>query len=125
MKENLIPFKDRNRMSFYFSIIFLSVFFGFVFNNIGKLIPKFDEVTGTVYGYTMDSVYVDVDWSLKYNYNERYTEYNQEDFENIVTNLMEDRIEMMLNDIPFFEYVILTEKHIVTNERGIKIMIFK
>jgi len=124
MRGKILPFKDTKWISLYFSIIFLSFFVGIIFNNMDKLIPKFDEVSGTVYGYTQDSVYVDVNWSLSYNYNSRQSEYTEEEFENIIEGLMTDRINMLLCDIHFFEYIILKEHPIKTNDNGIKIKMF-
>lgn len=125
MNEIQLPYKDRKWISFYFSIIFLSFFLGIISNNINKLTPKLNKISGTVYGYTQDSVYVDVNWSLAYNYNNRQTEYTKEELEIAIDNLMTIRITMLLHDIHFFEYVILKDNPITTNDDGIKIIMFK
>jgi len=124
MDEKLISENNRNLISFFFSLIFLMAISNFIIIHLDKVIPKFDKITGTVYGYTTDSVYVDINWEIDYNFNPRYTEYSEEEFEIFISDLMNKRVESLVGDIRYFEYVILQDNPIITNENGVKIKIF-
>jgi len=124
MDENLISADNRLLISFFFSLIFLMTLSNFTTNFIDNVIPKFDKISGTVYGYTTDSVYVDINWEINYNYNPRYTEYSEEEFEIFISDLMNKKVESLVGDIHYFEYVILEDNPIVTNKNGVKIKLF-
>ena len=112
-------------MSLYFSLIIIPAFLGLLINNIDKITPKLDHVDGTFSGYTQDSIFVDVKWELSYNYDERHTDQSQEDLENSITYMMEERIEMLLMDMRYNEYLVVNGKPLITNDNGIKIKMFK
>jgi len=125
MKNKLISDIDKQWMSFFFSLMILTFFSNVIFNSVDKVIPKFDNISGTVYGYTQDSVYVDVNWEVNYNYNKRHTKYTKEELENEINYMMTERITVLINDIMFWEYVIIDGHPIITNNNGIKIKMFK
>lgn len=122
MKEYLLEHKDNKRISFYFSVMILLCFFGLI-SNMNKI--SIDRVTGTYSGYTMDSVYVNVNWEISYKYDKHSTETPQKTLEKSITQLMEERINMLLMDMLYREYLIVNGNPVVTNENGIKIEIFK
>lgn len=125
MNEKTLSIKDRYYISIFVSLMILSSFFTIVSNSIVKFIPtNYHEITGTVYGYTIDSIYIPVHWLVEYDCYGDFSilKYNEMDIE--IKDLMKKEIIDILNTSTYYDVCLLKKQKLMSNEKGIKVIIF-
>ena len=117
--------KDRFFISVVLTFMVLSSFFTFMFINIEKFNPiKYHEITGIVHGYTVDSVYVDVNWLVEYDCTGIFSDLDHDEMDIKIKDLMKKEIIYLLSINSYYDICKFKKQKLKKKMSGVKVIIF-
>jgi hypothetical protein len=111
-------------ISIFFSFIFLSYAISLFFGVVDMVLTKYNNLSGTVYCYTVDSVFVDINWEVKYVSN-RLSDEDIIDFDSSINYIMNKDIPKMIKNMDYLKYLEYKKDKILFKSKYTKIEIFK
>ena len=124
MNKINISIKDRRWVGFLLSFLILSAVFSIMGDITHKVMTVSTVIKGTVYEYTLDSVYVDIDWLVEYNHSIYFTDVDLLEMRIYINQIMKKDIKKLINDMFYQEYCILNKTKQINSDRNTKIIIF-
>lgn len=118
-----IPINIKYGISIFFSILILSYALSFVEMIQKEYYTNYKIVEGTIFCYTLDSIYVGVDWEVEYN-STNVNEKEMIDIESTINISMDKKIKETISEMNFNKCILLTKSGYEINKNNIRIKVF-